>query len=347
MRRPWTGPCLVALVLLAACEIPTALPIYDTMWSVPAKSTSISINTLLPPQVTPTSDNSAFQVTLSPSSASFTRSLAQDCAACGAANGLTVPKPPFSAGGSTSLAFPSSVSSATLVRDTLAVTITNGFNFDPLRPSASARGYLVIAVQNGSTVVGRDSVDGASTALPASGTLVRKIPLSGTIAAASGLQIGLQVNSPLGDPVAIDASRTISVSGSVGTVFVSSAKVNVTNQAVSATPSSLNLSGIDSSITKRAGGATLELTVNNPIAVSGNLVVTLNGATPITKTVALSGGTSAPSVPFTQSEVRSLLGQNVTMSVNGTVGGSNVTVQPGQTLSVSSRFVLTLTVGGK
>jgi hypothetical protein len=347
MRRPLPGVCIVALAIVAGCDFPTALPIYDTVWSVPAKSTSISVNKLLPPQVTATADNSAFLVSLSPSSATITRSLGQDCQPCAVANGLTIPKPPFTGSGSSSFSFPGTVSNATLVRDTLTVTINNGFNFDPLRPSASVRGYMILTVQSGATTVGRDSIDGAVTPMPASGTLVRKVPLSGAVSGTSGLQVGMQLNSPAGDPVTIDASRTISISGSVGTVYVSSAQVNLANQNVSAAPSSLNLSSVDSSITRRAGAATLELAVDNPFNVSGNLNVTLSGQSPITKSVALSSGSTSPNVTFTESEVRSLLGQNVTMTIVGTVNGSNVTVTPGQTVTVTSRLVLTLTVGGK
>lgn len=347
MRRSPTGLSLVALALVLACDVPTSLPIYQTTWSVPVKSTTISVNSLLPAsQITAAPDNSTFQVTLAPSSATITRSLNQDCSACAIANGLSIPKPPFVGGGATNFTFPTNVSSATLVHDTLTVTITNGFNFDPLRPSASARGYLILAVQNGGNTVGRDSIDGNTTPLPASGTLVRKVPLSGTISTSGGLQVAMQINSPAGDPVTIDASRTITVSGSTGLVFVSSATVNLTSQSVSAAPSSLNLSGMDSSITNRTGGATLQMTVTNPFNVTGNLNVTFTGQSQIAKTIPLSGGTTTPSVTFTQSEIRSLLGQNVTVAIGGIVSGSNVTVTPGQTVSVSSRLVLTLNVGG-
>ncbi|MGH7618768.1 MAG: hypothetical protein ACREPM_16225 [Gemmatimonadaceae bacterium] len=347
MRRSRVGLCLLALALSAACDVPTALPIYSTVWSVPVKSTTISVNSLLPAnQVTATADNSAFQVMLSPSSASITRSLNQDCAACAIANGLSIPKPAFTGTGSANFAFPNTVANATLVRDTLTVTINNGFNFDPLRPSASARGYLILTVQSGGTVVGRDSIDGATTPLPASGMLVRKVPLSGAVSSGGGLQVGMTLNSPAGDPVVIDAARTITVSGSAGQVFVSSAQVNLANQTISAAPSAINLGGVDSSITNRAGGATLEMTVTNPFSVTGNLNITFSGRSQISKTMQLAGGTTSPTVTFSQSEIRSLLGQDVTMTIGGTVNGSNVTVMPGQTVTVSSRLVLTLNVGG-
>ena len=84
------------------------------------------------------------------------------------------------------------------------------------------------------------------------------------------------LNSPAGDAVTIDASRSFSVSGSAGTVFVSSgAGERLTNQSVSATPPiSLNLSesANASPITRRVGGAIVLLTVNNPLNVTGSLV---------------------------------------------------------------------------
>ncbi len=348
MRCSGPGLYLGVLVLSAGCDVPTALPIYETTWSVPAKTTTISVNSLLPSnQVTVTADNSAFQVTLSPSTTTITRSLDQDCSPCVASNGLSVPKPSFSGGGSSTLGFPSTVAGATLVNDTLTVTISNGYNFDPLRPSANARGHLILTVQNGTAIVGRDSVDGATAALPASGTLIRKIPLAGTVSAAGGLQVSTQLSSPAGDPVVMDASRTISVSGSAGSVLVSSAQVNLSNQDVAATPSTIDLGGLDSSITRRVNGATLEMTVTNPFDVSGTLDITLTGASPITKSIVLTDGMTKPSMTFTQDEIQNLLGHTVTMTVAGTVSGSNVAVRPGQTVSVASRLVFTLNVGGK
>jgi hypothetical protein len=348
MRRSPTGLYLGALALFAGCDVPTALPTYETTWSIPAKTTTISVNSLLPSnQVAATADNSAFQVTMSPSSTTIVRSLQQDCSLCVISNGLSVPKPPFSGGGSATLGFPSNVANATLVHDTLTVTISNGYNFDPLRPGAGSYGYLILTVRNGTTIVGRDSANGVTTALPPSGTLVRKVPLSGTVSAAGGLQISTQIESPTGDPVLIDASRSIRVTGATGPVFVSSALVNLLNQNVSAAPSTIGLGGVDSSITKRVIGATLEMTVNNPFDVSGTLAITLTGASLITKSIVLTGGTTRPSMTFTQNEIQDLLGHNVAMTVAGTVSGSGVAVQPGQTVSVASRLVLTLNVGGK
>src|SRR5438477_3190326 len=99
MRYVSTGLTAAALAVLSACSIPTDAPKYDTEWNVPGKSTTISVNSLLPSGVSPTNDNSAFQVTVSPATSTITRTLGQDCAACAALNGQTVPKPAFTGGG--------------------------------------------------------------------------------------------------------------------------------------------------------------------------------------------------------------------------------------------------------
>ena len=347
MRRLRASLGLVALVAVSACDIPTQAPIYDTEWSVPGKSAQISVNTLLPTGVSSMSDNSAFRVTVSPSSSAITRQLGQDCSACVASNGLTVPKPPFIGGGTTSLALPTSISTAALVGDTVTLTISNGYNFDPIRPSATARGYLTILVMNGSAIVGRDSIDGATSSLDAGATVTRRIPLSGTINAGSGLQFATTLNSPLGDPVTIDMSRTLSVSGSVGTLFVSQAQVSIANQAVSSSSTDLDLTGVGDKVTKRATGGSLQLTIDNPFTVSGSLAVGFNGGDGvITKSVPLAGGSSTPMVSFTKAELNQLLGHEITISYSGIVNGSSVTVRPGQTVTVSSRLQVAINMGG-
>ncbi len=349
MRHIRTGLCLVALASLAACDVPTGLPQYDTEWNVPGKSTSISVNTILPSGVSVSADNAAFQVTVSPASTSIARQLGQDCSACAAANGQTIPKPAFTGSGSASVAMPSNVTSATLVRDTLTVTISNGFNFDPIRPSTaagSARGTLSIFVKNGATVVGRDSLDGATQSLAVGSSTVRKIPLSGSIDGSSGLTVSTILNSPAGDPVQINSASTITVTGAVGSFYVSSAKVNLASQNVSAAPSDLDLHGMGSQVTSHANGGSLFLTVDNPFAVAGNLTVAFNGGTqPVVKTIALAGGTTTPTVTFSKSELDALLGNDIQMTFSGNVSGTGVTVQPGQTISVSSRLQISINVG--
>jgi hypothetical protein len=226
--------------------------------------------------------------------------------------------------------------------------LSNGFNFDPIRPSAANRGWLVTTVKNGAVTIGRDSIDGNSTALPASSNLVRKIPLTGTIIGANGIQVSTSLNSPVGDAVIIDMTRTVGVTASLGTFSVSAVQVAVANQSVSSSASDLDLASVDSSITKRVGGGTLLMNVSNPFSVTGNLSVNFAGAgMPIQKTIPLSGGASAPSIAFSKSELSAMFGRKIAMTFSGTVNGASVTVAPGQVVSVASRLQVALTVGGK
>ena len=344
--RTRLGPA--AFALFGACAIPTEAPIYDTTWEIPGKSTSISVNTLLPNGVQVSSDNSAFQVTVSPSSVTITRSLSQDCSMCAALNGITAPKPPFTGSGSASVTIPSAITTATLVRDTLTLTLDNGLNFDPIRPSSTARGYLATTVRNGATVIGRDSVDGATAAFPAGSSMVRKISLTGTLNGAAGIQVTMTLHSPAGDPVVIDANRSITATGTVGAFFVSSAQVSVANQMINSAPSDLDLSGIDSTLSKRVDGGTLLLTVVNPFNVSGNLAVNFAGATlPIQKTITLAGGTTTPTIAFTKSELVAMFGRRLSLTYSGSVNGASATVVPGQVVSVTSRLQVAVPVGAK
>lgn len=353
-RRPISG-ALATLALAAACEIPTSAPIIDARWVVPSKSTTIAVANLLPTGVSILPDSSGF--TLSAGGASVTRTLGQDCGGCAAANGTTIPKPAFTANASASTTLPSEVASATLTGGSLAVSIQNGFNFDPLRPSAaagSARGWAVITVRNGATVIGRDSVDGSQTALPAGGTLNRSIALAGPVTGSSPVTVSLVLNSPSGDPVQIDASRQITVSATPSGLRVASASVAVVNRQVSSTTTAD--ANFDRTITDRLQGGALLLTITNPFNVGGTLTVQLRATngTVVTKTVPLVAGTSSPRVEFTKTELQNLLqksasGSNaLTITFNGAVSatGGAVTVSPRQAVVVDTRLDLSLQVGG-
>src|SRR5438309_3732195 len=187
LRQAGPGFGLAALALLAACDFPTKAPNWDMTWNVPAKSTSISVNTFLPNGVSVTSAGNGFQVSVA--TVTITRTLAGDCPQCVAANGQTVPKPAFTSSGSGSATLPSGISSATLSGDTLFATIQNGYNFDPIRPGGGNNGFIVIEVKSGTATIGKDSLNGATSSLPAGSTTTRKIPLAGNVSGAQGLTV--------------------------------------------------------------------------------------------------------------------------------------------------------------
>lgn len=345
----------VAAALLVGCDIPTSIPespILDVKWVVPSQSTSITVANIIPANVAIAPDGSVFLVTATPSTTQVTRTLGQDCPACVAANGLTVPKPAFVAAATTTTQLPADFAAATLVGGNLQVVVSNGFNFDPLRPSAAAtapRGFAVITVTNGATVIGRDSVNGATTALPAGGSLTRNVALAGALAGGSPLSVTVTLNSPAGDPIQINASQAVTVTATTSSLRVASASVVVAGKSVSSS-SSIDLSEVDSTIINRARSGALLLSIANPFTVTGILTVRLTpaGDATITKTVQLGTGATTQRVAFTEGELKSLLGRMVTVAYTGTVSstGGPVTVTPQAAVVVATRLELDLRVGG-
>lgn len=350
-RRRTTAPRALALaaatLALAACDLPTAVPQVDQRWIVPPQTTTIAVASLLPAGVRILPDSSAFTIDLTP--AAVSRPLSADCAQCAAANGTRVPKPAFTATASVGTPVPADIASATLAGGTLDLAVTNNYTFDPLRPSATARGYLVVTVTNGSVLLGRDSVDGAAVALAPGATLLRSIPLAGAVSGSAPVTVTATISSPAGDSVTMDASRTLVARGTPNNLRVPTASVNVVNRAVLSTSTS-DLSGVDATVTSHLTGGALLLDIVNPFNVGGTLAVVFSGPgiSPISKTVALAPGTTHPSIVLSQDELRALFGHVVTVQISGPVNGTAgaIAITPKQAVVVTSRLDVSLHTGG-
>lgn len=348
-RRHRHGLALAALALLAACDIPSSAPRWQTTWNVPADSTRITVAELLPNGVTVAPGNTAFQVAVSP--VSITRTLGQDCGVCAVANGTTVPKPAFQVSTADTTTLPPDLASATLLDDTLTVQVVNGFDFDPIRPSASANGTLTLAVTNGVDTLGKLAVTGATAAIPAGATTVFRVPLAGTVSGAAGIRVALFVDSPAGDPVTIDTASTIGITATVGTFSVSQATVTVFNQTVESPVKAIDLTDVTSDVSDRVAGGTVDLTITNPFGVVGPVTLALdapNGIQVVKRFQLAADATATTRLDFTADELRSLLGKNVGMTLTGIVSApsNTVTVTPDQAVDVTTRLQMTLTTGG-
>lgn len=337
----------IPITALTACAFPTEIPQVDQRWIVPAQSTSISVGSLVPSGVSIVQDSSAFTIAIAPTS--VTRALSADCAQCAAANGTTAPKPAFAATVGVNSPLPADIASATLASGTLTLAFRNNYNFDPIRPSATANGYVVTTVSSGATIIGKDSVNGATTALPSGGTLTRDIALAGTLSSGSQITVTVTVSSPAGDPILIDASRTMVVTATPTNLRVPSASVTVANRQVSSSIVA-SLSDVDETVRTHVTGGALVLDIVNPFTVTGTITVQFSapGISTITKTISLTSGTTHPSVPLTQAELRSLFGHDVTVSFNGPVSGTAgpVTITPRQAFIVTSRLDVSVHTGG-
>ena len=341
------------LISILACGLPTEVPkkpVLDVRWVVPTQSSRITVASLLPSGVSILPDSSGFTVTVP--NATVTRVLSQDCSTCVASNGLTAPKPAFVAFASLGSAFPTEITSSALVGGALQVVMSHNYTFDPLRPNAApsaAKGYAVITVSNGNTVIGKDSIDGATTAFSPNTTVTRSIPLTGAITGSSPVTASVVVNSPLGDPVFIDASRSLTATSSAGGLKVASANVTVVGRQFAST-SSLDLAGIDKTVTNHVQSGSLLLTLANPFAVTSTLTVKLTpeGGTPITRIVSLAAGNSTSRIDFGAEELKSLLGHRVSLAYTGAVTptAATVTVSPRQAVIITTRLDISLEVGG-
>jgi len=356
VRRPpglrWRRLLVAALgaSALVACDIPTDVPIVDTRWVVPADSTRFGVGELLPGDVTITADSSAFLVNFDP--VTYSESLGTLCPACAAADGLTVPKPPFLGTFSSAIDFPPEVSSVTVLDGEVALQIQNGLNFDPLRPTSGSFGSLTITIEDDADgdVLGTLTLDGNTTSMAPGSTLNTTLPLSGATIDGS-LRATTTVDSPLGDNVTIDSSLEVSVTASPINIRVADVTVNVANRSVNLDPVSLDVQDVGKDLANHVQAGAFLVDVTNPFGVSATFQLSISGPafSPIQKTAAIGPDpTSSIEIDLTSEEIQRFLGeQNVVLEGGGVVDSSAppVTVLPGQELVLSAKLDLTIRIG--
>ncbi len=345
-RRILSGRLAPALALatLAACEVPTSLPKWDTVWIAPGKSTTIPVTSLLPAQVSSTPGGDAFQLDVAP--VEIEASLREACPAC-ATGGVILPvKPEFTLTATASAALPAELISASLASGVVEVTLRHDFSFDPLRPSATARGTLVIEVRSGDLTLTRYTLQGTSWA-PGT-TLTRAVPLvPATVAGA--LDVTATLYSPEGDGVRLRGDEAVSMTVTPSQLLVTEARLRLAHRSIAAEEVELDLADVDRAVVDHQKGGALLLDITNPFDVTGDLDLTLTApGVAIRKPVALEAGSSTARVELTESELGSLLGASpVVLGAGGAVSApaAGATVRPAQGVEIASR--LELTIGAK
>ena len=362
LSRLASRAALLGFVTVAACDVyaiaTDPFPGLVQTWNLPIATTRISVASVLPAGVTifstPTSnppDSSAFQVSMP--AISYSRPLAPNCPACVAISGTTAPKPQFNIGpGNGSAArLPAGVDSATIVGGTVTYTITNGFSFDPIRvnpsnPTGLPQGRIDIMIRSGSVVLTRDSLKGQTATLPAGTTVTRSLSLPSNKVGDS-ITVELLVDSPNGEPVFMDASRSISTSASITNLRVADVKIRVTGAALNSGPAQeIDISDLDDSFTERALGGGVELNVTNPFAVAGTMNVVFNTSSgAISKSAALAAATTPQrlTITFDSLEINRILTSSTpaTLLMTGSVTApAPITVTPRQVISIANRFIL-------
>ena len=335
----------------AGCDIPTEPPILETSWSAPIESTQFGVDDLLPASVTLTADTSAFTVSFAP--VFFSASLADVCPPCALANGLTVPKPAFADSIGDSVDLPARVASATVEGGSIRVEVTNGLNFDPIRPAAGAFGSLTVVLTDGADgdMLGSGVVSGVATSFAPSSTVTMVIPLQASEVDGS-IDAAVLIDSPAGDPVTVDSSLRISVVASVDQLRVTEVAVDVSGEAVSLDPSTFDLGDVGEELFDRVIAGSLRLDVLNPFGVGADFQLTIDGSTfPTIQHQPSIVGAAEESVriDFSSQEIQGILAApSVSLSGGGTVdpAAGIVRVRPGQELEVEATLDFELRIGG-
>ena len=358
MRLRVATAVLTALVAVA-CDVPTSLPNWDMTWDFPASSATVSVNSFLPNGVNLAPNGLTFQANLN--TITLTRTLAQDCPQCTA--GVSTPKPSYAASTTSAATFlPVGVSSATMLADTVYVTMVNRYQFDPINPGAGAAGSMTFTVASGANVLGTLTLNGpASTLPPNGGTTTAKIPVSGIVTTA-GVSLRVDVTSPQGSTInlsntgAQQFTYTVRAGNSAtGPLGASSASLTLTNQQVRPNPSDFSFNFGSAS---RADSATVFVTIANPFSLSGTLNVNFIGCqdaagnfldscptltTLVSRLVQVGPGTTTAALTFGARGAKALLSAKQ-ISVGGSLSGTT-TVTPSEAATVNNRVQLTMHTG--
>jgi hypothetical protein len=348
--RSLAGAAVIGL--LAACDFPTDLPRVQSRWVVPAEETRFGVAELLPGDVSVSADSSTFIVTFDP--VGFSQTLAELCGvACVAADGLTVPKPPFTGNVASQVDFPPEVFAITVVDGTVVLEVTNGLGFDPIRPAAGVFGSVTMRVTDDADgdVLSELVVSGTTTSFASGTTLSRSLVLAPTDVNGS-LVASVVLDSPLGDPVTVDASAEVAVVATPGTIRVSAVAVDVSSESVALDPVDLDVGDIDADVEGRVVEGAFLLDVTNPFGVGADFDLTISWPSggPILRSASITPAASSQvRIAFTGDEIRSFLGEDSVVLTGDAVvdaAAGTVTVTPGQELVLKASMDLTLEIGG-
>jgi hypothetical protein len=334
---------LLALLVLGACEFPTETPRWQTTWVVPGEHATITASDFFPAGVTLTPDGSAFLVSLS--GVTLQRTLGEMCGLpCQTANGSTVPKPAFSTSISTSHPLPADLVSAAVASGRVELRLSHTLGFDPIRPGPTARGSVILTLTRGSTVLGRDTIDGETTAFPANTPLVRSILLApGTID--GPIAVNMVLNSPAGSAVRIETGQRLTVQATPVDIRAGQAQARiVATRSVTGPGVSLGLDEIGSEFSDRIQGGAILLTVTNPIGVSGTLHLGFSASgESFVRSAPIGAGTTEARLEFSREEIRSLFADPEAGLVpwgRFSAPGGVIVLRPNQAIELRTRVEL-------
>lgn len=311
---------LLAVVTLGACGLlPSEPPKFEETYVVQAASLNLSAIDLAPGEIGVNTDSSAFEIVSD--STIFVAKLGDMCTACRPINGTTAAKPAFTYTFSSTIPVSPALISASITGGAFDLYVAHTLSFDPIRPSATARGSVVMTVKRGTTTVASLTLDGNTQPLPADGLLHgASVPMT-PFNLNGPLTIDVTVTSPAGNAVTIDTSDVILVFAGPVRAQVSQVTVSVASQSFADTVP-LDLTQTKLNLNEKLEGGAFRFNFTNPFAVGGSFtlkVLDAGGAILLNKNVTLAqSATSANRLALTKAEITSLLGKPLTVIISGT-----------------------------
>lgn len=342
---------ITAVFLLLGCDIPTEPPAVEQRWVIPAEETRFGVAELLPGDVSLTADSSAFLVDFDP--VTFSVTLGSLCPLCLAADGLTTLKPAFIGSFSSTVSFPPEVTAVDVIDGEVEFEIFNGFNFDPIRPGEGVFGHMELDISDDADGDGLGNllIEGEDRAFGPGTTLMPSVPVESALVEGP-VRVRVTLDSPTGDTVTVDASDSVRVTSTPRDIRVRSVEIDVASRSVTLDPVSLDVAGVDSTLTNRIVSGDFVLDVVNPFRVAADFDLEISGPTITTIQKSASIGPEAESravIGFTGEELRSFLGEPDVVLSGGAVvdaDAGSVVVSPGEELVLAASLDLTLQVGG-
>lgn len=330
--------CLLATcLLLAACEVPTELPIVQQRWILPLDDITMEQSELLPPEVTIVGN--LYSVAISPAAAS--ESLEALCPVC-VSTGVAIPVPAYQ-GQFTSVAnLPSDVLTAEVQSGSVDVTISNNLSFDPIAGGGSIT--ITIVGAGGGTELGTLVLESPTDALPPSSVIMRTLTIAaGTVTGA--IETRVEIDSPGTQTATIDITDDIGISANTTSLLVSEATIDVDGLSTSLSVEDLDTEDLGGALTDAMVSGTVVMDITNPFGLTFSGTITVG---PVVKDLTVSAdATSTVSLIYTGEELRSFLGvPGITLSGEGTLGGGPATISAGLNFIIDPSLDVVIELGG-
>ena len=281
MRYSRLTVAVVGLGILAACEIPEA-PQWDIGIVLPYASDTLTFLDYLPGSVSVVTVGGTRVFAIQPRADSVEYRLGRMCTPCQVLNGQTVQVPSFEYIDSLDVPFPPELVTIDILSALLEIRVTNGLNFDPLKPDPSPAdaGYLALVSRDLVTGTTIDSVliSGANETLGSGATKTVRFQIADK-EISEGVRIVFHIVSPQdAQTVTIDTSQVAKVAVLLGSIQVRSVAVVVDDRTADESEQIQVDQNVRDALANRAQGGQFEFVLRHDFELEGAFQASIGGS---------------------------------------------------------------------